>query len=319
MGGVMSRTLPGTIWKPSMENTPITIFNTSYTKTCFFYVNANQFVSELGNMEVTYGFKKNKDKEWSYYGSYGHYYPMQGAIALGPREKAFFSPDLNSQANSTSYFMFQADTNHDNTGAYLEISGDARLKSFVDKITISASIDKALEVVSAKNSLGLKSFSGSETIVEAPEIIPMGNEQQSYAAGMAGWYKDCVNLVKAPQKILGTRFADSCASAFENCVKIKRAPEIMPSKYVSTGGYLARMFYGCSNLSHMTVHFKGWAKNSFYGNTEEIFAGHNPWAEFETSDWVVGVAPKGVFRCPKELPIIHDTSHIPPGWDVVTF
>ncbi len=313
MGGVTSRILPGIIHESSVENTPLTIFNTSYTKTCDFTISGYQNPESGVSIGLRYYFKKNTDKEWSEYDTYGYSGPRQGSITLKPREKALFSFwGLESRA-IRALIMFDSDL--DNTDASLEVSGDARIQSGIGAIA-QIYFYTGTKVLSAKNLLGWASFSGSKTIVEAPEIIPIANEQYSYAVGIKEWYKDCVNLVKAPKKILGTKINSSWASAFENCVKITRSPEIMPGMYDSTGGYLTRMFYGCSNLSHITVHFKNWVKNAHYGSD---FVTRNPWAEFETSDWVVGVAPKGVFRCPKELPIIHDTSHIPPGWDVVTF
>ena len=313
MGGVTSRILPGIIHESSVENTPLTIFNTSYTKTFDFTIYGTQTHTSGGKQGIRYYFKKNTDKEWSEHDTIGYSSPMQGSITLKPREKALFSfGGLDADSTSGS-IQFNSDLN--DTGAFLEVSGDARDVNGRGA-HMGITFAPGMKIVSAKNLLGWASFSGFETIVEAPEIIPIGNEQQSFATGIKEWYKDCVNLVKVPKKILGTKINSSWASAFENCVKITRSPEIMPGMYNSTGGYLTRMFYGCSNLSHITVHFKGWAKNEFYGSDSEL---RNPWAEFETSDWVVGVAPKGVFRCPKELPIIHDTSHIPPGWDVVTF
>ena len=69
---------------------------------------------------------------------------------------------------------------------------------------------------------------------------------------------------------------------FRNCTSLTDAPEIMLSS--CTANCMLYMFAGCSSLSSVTVHFKKWPAASHLNN------------------WLSGVAPTGIFRCPAELP-----------------
>ena len=70
---------------------------------------------------------------------------------------------------------------------------------------------------------------------------------------------------------------------FYNCTSLTDAPEIMLSS-ANSRNCMSNMFNGCTNLSSVTVHFKTWPTISNLNN------------------WLSGVAPTGIFRCPAELP-----------------
>ena len=76
------------------------------------------------------------------------------------------------------------------------------------------------------------------------------------------------------------------------------APEIMlPS--VGARDCMDSMFAGCTSLSSVTVHFKTWPTYTYLNN------------------WLSGVAPTGIFRCPAELPDERGNGRIPEGWTKV--
>ena len=73
------------------------------------------------------------------------------------------------------------------------------------------------------------------------------------------------------------------------------APEIMLSS-ANSGFCMTNMFAGCTNLSSVTVHFKTWPTGT------------------QLNNWLSGVAPTGIFRCPAELPDERGNGRIPEGW-----
>ena len=85
---------------------------------------------------------------------------------------------------------------------------------------------------------------------------------------------------------------------FRNCTSMTDAPEIMLSS-ASALNCMVGMFDGCTSLSSVTVHFKTWPKASYLNN------------------WLNGVAPTGIFRCPAELPDERGNGRIPEGWTKV--
>ena len=67
------------------------------------------------------------------------------------------------------------------------------------------------------------------------------------------------------------------------------------------------MFNGCSSLAEIKVGFINW-------HIEDI------WEETTipcTLNWLSGVAPKGTFICPKQLPKEVGVDRIPEGWKII--
>ena len=85
---------------------------------------------------------------------------------------------------------------------------------------------------------------------------------------------------------------------FRYCTSMTDAPEIMLSSASATN-CMTYMFAGCTSLSSVTVHFKTWPEASNLNN------------------WLNGVAPTGIFRCPAELPDERGNGRIPEGWTKV--
>ena len=85
---------------------------------------------------------------------------------------------------------------------------------------------------------------------------------------------------------------------FEGCISLEEAPAL-PATELTNGCYLG-MFYGCSNLKHISVGFEKWG-------AEESMA---------TYGWLLGVSPEGTFECPEGLEINYGANSIPEGWTV---
>jgi hypothetical protein len=85
---------------------------------------------------------------------------------------------------------------------------------------------------------------------------------------------------------------------FYNCTAITTAPEL-PATTLAQGCYNS-IFYGCSKLTYIKVHF-------------------NAWLSASTNSWVGSVKATGTFECPSSLPQTRGSSNIPSGWTVQTF
>ena len=85
---------------------------------------------------------------------------------------------------------------------------------------------------------------------------------------------------------------------FRDCKSLTDAPEIMLSS-ANSRTCMTNMFYGCTSLSSVTVHFKTWPTGT------------------QLKNWLSGVAPTGIFRCPAELPDERGDGRIPEGWTKV--
>lgn len=84
----------------------------------------------------------------------------------------------------------------------------------------------------------------------------------------------------------------SLSKLFFGCTNLKKA--IITTNH---GGYrsLERMFEGCTSLSDITATFSSWD-------------------DVDTTAWVSGVAPSGMFRCWPSLSDEHGIDRIPQGW-----
>ena len=91
------------------------------------------------------------------------------------------------------------------------------------------------------------------------------------------------------------------AFAFYNCVNLRTAPILRDINPHSDCYY--KMFYECSSLQSITVHFTDWGDDGAYF----------------TEGWVEDVAENGIFRCPSALPEIRGESYIPDSWTIERF
>ncbi len=108
-------------------------------------------------------------------------------------------------------------------------------------------------------------------------------------------FRECTSLRQAPALPATTLTTYCYSSMFEGCTSLTQAPEL-PATTSEMGCY-ATMFKGCSNLAEINVGLIAWDSGTFF--------------------WLIDVAPKGKFICPKELPKEFGKSRIPEGWTII--
>lgn len=122
-------------------------------------------------------------------------------------------------------------------------------------------------------------------------------------------YREMFNGISALSTALETLPASSlneyCYKEMFRKTSITETP-ILSATTLASGCYQV-MFAGCSNLTGVTTCMTSWFAQGSYNY-------------FDTSAWLSGVAPTGVFRCDvnKLNTSYIDDSHIPSGWTVVT-
>lgn len=141
----------------------------------------------------------------------------------------------------------------------------------------------------------------------------------------AMFYK-CTGLIGAPELTANT-LSDYCyQQMFEGCTNLQFPPSYLPADPVTYRGYrymfkdcssldhspeifaetfttqsLYGMFYGCSSLERIHVHFTSWPTTNYM-----MF-------------WVNGVKSSGTFIKPTDLPEQFGPSRIPTGWTIENF
>lgn len=127
-------------------------------------------------------------------------------------------------------------------------------------------------------------------------------------------FRQCTSLSNATNVKLNatTLYNQSYHSTFFGCTNLVTPPEIMATTYYydtssTTTGSMVEMFYNCSKLNQIKVHFTSW--NSGYG----------------TRNWTYGTKSSGTFYKPSSLPSTKNVSgntsnphHIPYNWTVST-
>ena len=81
---------------------------------------------------------------------------------------------------------------------------------------------------------------------------------------------------------------------FQNCSSLTTAPEMLATSF--NGQSFLSMFYGCSSLQQIKVHFQSWPATN------------------NSRTWVNRVSSTGTFICPAELPDVRGVNNIPTGW-----
>ena len=329
MGGAVSKFLPGVVAEKYFENIPFTVFNMSETKT------GDVSLSGFGNTGTDCFFKQQNSPNWIPY--------LGSRIELQPKEKVSFRFKNPSYDSISVFCRFFAGEESD----VFEVYGN--LKKF-------KSVDFSDYIVSAKNLLlnceyYERAFYECKYLKTPPAKLPA--LQYIPSSCYEEMFYVCQSLETAPQLVLGTASLSCCSSMFYGCSSLvdssnislpatvldaycyeemfcicsslETAPEL-PATELGTECY-KRMFRGCTNLKTApelpaTELSKHCYESMFAdcSNLKEITVHFSDWGSVDsTYKWVSGVASHGVFRCPKELEIIYDDSHIPPGWDVVTF
>ncbi len=100
--------------------------------------------------------------------------------------------------------------------------------------------------------------------------------------------------MREPAPLPAKQLAKGCYMGMFQGSRLWRSPEIYAA--APADSCYSRMFSGCQNLCEIRALFTEWPE--------------------ATQDWVEGVAPKGMFICPKALAVEYGTNRIPEGWDV---
>ncbi len=152
-------------------------------------------------------------------------------------------------------------------------------------------------------------FSGCTAITTAPELPATALATSCYS----GMFNGCTALVKAPSRLPATTLVQSCyKEMFKGCTALVNAPVIMatslPSNSTSNAGCLNSMFYNCSALRYVEVHFSAW--NGTNNNRNDA-----------TDYWLYGTSKLSAckFICPCELPDANRGEHrIQTNWTLTT-
>ena len=131
-------------------------------------------------------------------------------------------------------------------------------------------------------------FFGCTSLKRAPKLPATELAEGCYQF----MFKECTSLRQAPALPATTLTAYCYSSMFEGCTSLTQAPEL-PATTLEMGCYTT-MFKGCSNLAEINVGLIAWDSGTFF--------------------WLIDVAPKGKFICPKELPKEFGVDKIPEGW-----
>ncbi|MBQ4508223.1 MAG: InlB B-repeat-containing protein [Paludibacteraceae bacterium] len=152
-------------------------------------------------------------------------------------------------------------------------------------------------------------FARCTSLTEAPELPAKKAPSHCYNSMFSG----CSELVSAPSELPALRLSAGCyASMFADCPKLTAGPVIRARELYykkDTQGCMAYMFYKCSSLASVTVHFKLWNEEGNRSTT----AGNstNP-----TASWMYGTPQKSasVFYCPCPLADVRNEHHIRQYW-----
>ena len=136
----------------------------------------------------------------------------------------------------------------------------------------------------------------------------------SFVGGMShcqGMFHGCTSLVSTPNIKLdaSVMYALTCKNMYYGCTSLTTAPEIKATTFDNGGntdnGSLAIMFYNCSSLNYIKVHFTSWNSGAY------------------TKQWTYGTKSTGTFYKPSSLPSTKNTSgnttnphYIPYNWTV---
>lgn len=135
-------------------------------------------------------------------------------------------------------------------------------------------------------------FKGCAGLKTAPKLPATTLAKGCYMS----MFEDCHALKTAPE-LPATTLANSCyESMFEDCYDLTTAPKL-PATTLADGCY-ENMFAGCGELNYVVANFSDW-------NVEDA-----------TTDWLSGVAEKGVFIYQGDSSVVRGASTIPAGWVV---
>lgn len=215
------------------------------------------------------------------------------------------------------------------------------MSMFIGCTSLTSASNITLNATTISNSAYEQMFNECSALVSAPTIttsaLTIGDK------GLQQMFRNCTSLTTAPNLNIstlnstGTRhcydlfrgcssltdvtkvklnattlYEQSYHSAFWGCINLVTPPEIMATTYFSdssstTNGSFVEMFYNCSKLNQIKVHFTSW-DNGGRG----------------TKNWTYGTKSSGTFYKPSSLPSTKNASgntsnpdYIPYDWTVV--
>lgn len=157
-------------------------------------------------------------------------------------------------------------------------------------------------------------FYGCTALTSAPSIT-IGSLAGNSSGHCNAMFYGCSSLVSTPNILLNAPniYNATYKQMFRGCTELTTAPEIMAETLTDGSGNtdncsLAFMFYGCSKLNTITVHFTSWNSGAY------------------TKGWTYGTKSTGTFYKPSSLPSTKNTSgnttnphYIPYNWTVTEF
>lgn len=142
-------------------------------------------------------------------------------------------------------------------------------------------------------------FSGCSNLTEVCELPATEMAEGCYMR----MFESCAQLHDVQRVLPATVLPKNCYwEMYAFCPLIEVAPEIMAETLAPQ--CLVQMFWACSNLREINVHFTDWQRN------DRLVINPNDF-------WVRSVAETGTFYCHSSLPQQFDENHIPVGWTVV--
>ena len=139
-------------------------------------------------------------------------------------------------------------------------------------------------------------FDGCSELESMPVLLSGEYGSSNYKYQYA--FRNCTKLKNVNPLPEVKPYSSMYQHMFRNCTSMTDAPEIMLSSAIMPN-CMVNMFAGCTSLSSVTVHFKKWPTGT------------------QLNNWLSGVAPTGIFRCPAELPDKRGNGKIPEGWTKV--
>ena len=149
-------------------------------------------------------------------------------------------------------------------------------------------------------------FSGQKRLEKGPQTPPSIEASRDQIFGVFdSMFDGCTKMESCFDNInIDASKVSLVANARIVCRNMFRQTKIKKMKITHTGtrfgiAEFTNMFYGCSELNQIEVNFTTWPSSGYMKN------------------WVNGVAPTGIFRCPAQLPDERGNGRIPEGWTKV--
>lgn len=314
-------------WAPSLMNSQRPTVNISYsfdnsTYTSTSVQGSNRFTVNVPANTKCY-LKADMTFEKSYSGSF------QWSSEIGGNVASLLYGN-NFTGNETYYPTYydegyEVDTNYERICAYMffgsAITDASNLVLLYDNPSLTGSVECnaflfancasliAVPVLPTilNGSCYRAMFYNCTSLTDAPNLNSNVLSDHCYDSMFYG----CTSLVNVQSVLPATSPEYACYyGMFEGCTSLTTVPEIMlNSTWRKGSGYIfdscGRMFYGCTSLNEIKVHFEDWPPTSG--------------SYYNTVNWVYGVAANGTFYKPSSLPVERGYDRIPNDWTITSF